>query len=163
MEFFSEPFHCHGLVLAQEIGRPNPGADGIFGTNKYRRSRIGFWIFGWWIFISPISGISITTPLCMNNSYRLSHARERIVKTSVGFLSNASVPASMRDNTFLFSFWHWHRKLDARIQALTGYLEPIVKSKKAGSRCRCNQTDWQHKQNRYLYIWTFAHIASSIR
>ena len=30
------------LVLAQEIGRPNPGADGIFGTNKYRRSRIGF-------------------------------------------------------------------------------------------------------------------------
>ena len=26
---------------------------------------------------------------------------------------------------FLFSFWHWHRKLDARIQALTGYLERI--------------------------------------
>ena len=26
---------------------------------------------------------------------------------------------------FLFSFWYWHRKLDARIQALTGYLEKI--------------------------------------
>lgn len=26
---------------------------------------------------------------------------------------------------FLFSFWHWHRKSDARIQALTGYLEKI--------------------------------------
>ena len=26
---------------------------------------------------------------------------------------------------FLFSFWYWHRKLDARIQALTGYLERI--------------------------------------
>ena len=39
-------------------------------------------------FISPISGIS----------FKLSDARERIVKTSVGFLSNASVPASTRDN-----------------------------------------------------------------
>ncbi len=26
---------------------------------------------------------------------------------------------------FLFSFWYWHRKSDARIQALTGYLERI--------------------------------------
>ena len=26
---------------------------------------------------------------------------------------------------FLFSFWYWHRKSDARIQALTGYLEKI--------------------------------------
>ncbi len=26
---------------------------------------------------------------------------------------------------FLFSFWYWHRKLDARIQGLTGYLESI--------------------------------------
>ena len=51
------------------------------------------------IFISSISGISIRTPFCMNNSYKLSDARERIVKTSVGFLSNASVPASMRDNS----------------------------------------------------------------
>ncbi len=26
---------------------------------------------------------------------------------------------------FLFSFWYWHKKSDARIQALTGYLEKI--------------------------------------
>ena len=26
---------------------------------------------------------------------------------------------------FFFSFWYWHRKSDARIQALTGYLEKI--------------------------------------
>ena len=26
---------------------------------------------------------------------------------------------------FLFSFWYWHRKSDARVQALTGYLEKI--------------------------------------
>ncbi len=35
----------------------------------------------------------------------------------VGFLAGSML--------FLFSFWYWHRKLDARIQALTGYLEKI--------------------------------------
>ncbi len=35
----------------------------------------------------------------------------------LGFLAGGTL--------FLFSFWYWHRKSDARIQALTGYLERI--------------------------------------
>ena len=51
------------------------------------------------IFISPTSGTSIKIPFCWNNSYKLSDARERIVKTSVGFLSSERLKAKDSDTT----------------------------------------------------------------